>query len=240
MRFNARSAPSSEARAGSRRRSGRAALVVTAALVLLAASPLTSSPDAAAQPTSAASHPSVDALLRAFAAMPGLYARFHEEKHVALLSLPLESDGEIYFTPPGRMLRKVTSPTPSWALLEGDHVTLVSPGERRVLDLGQSPVVRGFVGAFRDVLAGDRAALERSYTLDFSSAGDDFTLTLRPREAQLSRFLRQLSLHGHGLALTRIRMVETSGDVTVTTFTQVDPARHYSADEHSRLFRLPE
>jgi len=235
MRFNARSAPSSEARAG--RRPGRVFIFASALLVLLAAAPLTSSPDVAAQP---AAHPSVDALLRAFAGMPGLFARFHEEKHVALLSLPLESEGEIYFAPPGRMLRKVTSPTPSWALLEGDQVTLVSPGERRVLDLAQSPVVRGFVGAFRDVLAGDRAALERSYTLDFSKTGDDFTLTLRPRAAPLTRFLRELSLHGHGLSLTSIRMVETSGDETLTTFSEVDPARHYSADQLSRLFRLPE
>jgi len=193
-------------------------------------------PRVEAQPT----RPTADTLLHTFASMPGLYARFHEVKHVALLSLPLESDGEIYFAPPGRMMRKVNTPTPSWALLEGDRVTLVSPGERRELDLASSPVVRGFVGAFRDVLAGDRAALERSYRIEFHSEGDEFTLTLRPREPQLARFLRELSLHGRGRALTRIRMLETSGDITETTFSDVDPARRYSPAELTRLFHLPD
>jgi len=194
------------------------------------------SPLADAQPSA----PTEAALLHAFAQMPGLHARFHEVKHVALLTMPLESDGEIDFAPPGRLMRKVTSPTPSWALLEGDRVTLAAPGERRVVDLGTSPVVRGFVGAFRDVLAGDRAALERSYQLEFSTRGDEFTLRLRPRNADLSRFLQELTLHGRGLALTRIHMVETSGDVTDTTFSDVDPARRYTAHEIATLFRLPD
>ncbi|NOY92099.1 MAG: outer membrane lipoprotein carrier protein LolA [Deltaproteobacteria bacterium] len=234
MRFSAKSAPSSDARRA------RAARVVGLGLALLSlalafASTRGFAPRAHAQPGAA---PSVDALLHAFAAMPGLYARFHEEKQIALLSLPVESDGEIYFAPPDRLMRKVTSPIPSRALLEGDRVTLVSPGERRVLDLGTSPVVRGFVGAFRDVLAGDRAALERSYHLDFSTEGEEFTLTLRPKRPALARFLRELRLQGRAHSLTRLHMLETSGDVTDTTFTDVDPARHYSSDDLARLFTV--
>lgn len=231
MRFNARSAPSSEPAA--RRLGARIGWLVALAALVGALSP-----PADAQPATPA--PSEVALLHAFAAMPGLYARFHEEKHVALLTLPIESDGEIYFAPPGRLMRKVTSPTPSWALLEAGRVSLASPGERRVVDLGTSPVVRGFVGAFRDVLAGDRVALERSYHLEFSTAGGEFTLRLRPKNPDLARFLQELNLHGRGLALTRIHMVETSGDVTDTTFSDVDPARRYTAADLARLFRLPD
>lgn len=189
---------------------------------------------------SAAQGEGADALLEAFAHMPGLYARFHEEKHVALLSVPLESDGEIYFAPPGRLMRKVTSPTPSSALLEGDRLTLVSPGERRQLDLGDNAVVRGFVGAFRDVLAGDRAALERSYRVVYHAEGEAFTLTLTPRRAELSRLLRTLTLRGTGRRLTSIHMVEANGDETTTTFSEVDAARRYSAAEQARIFRLPD
>jgi len=90
------------------------------------------------------------------------------------------------------------------------------------------------------VLVGDRVALERSYHLTFSTDGEAFTLTLRPKQPALARFLRELRLHGRAHSLTRLHMLETSGDVTDTTFTDVDPARHYSASDLARLFRLPD
>ncbi|MEM9195672.1 MAG: outer membrane lipoprotein carrier protein LolA, partial [Myxococcota bacterium] len=71
---------------------------------------------------------SLDRLLEGFSEMPGLSARFREEKRIALLAVPLRSEGEIHFAPPGKLLRRVNQPTESAALIEGDTLTLVSGG----------------------------------------------------------------------------------------------------------------
>ena len=48
--------------------------------------------------------PTVETLLAEFSHMPGLEARFREEKRIALLVLPLVSEGTIHFAPPARLV----------------------------------------------------------------------------------------------------------------------------------------
>jgi hypothetical protein len=52
-------------------------------------------------------------LLRGMASAPGVHARFHETKEIALLSAPIEADGEIFFVPPRRFARITTRPAPT-------------------------------------------------------------------------------------------------------------------------------
>jgi len=185
------------------------------------------------------SAPSLDALLDRFGEMPGMSARFREEKRIALLSVPVRSEGVLYFTPPGKLMRKVTSPTPSYALLDGGRLTFSSQGERQVVELGESPVLAGFVEIFRYVLAGDRAALERTYRVDYDTDGAEWTLTLKPRNEALGRFLDRMVLKGEGFAVQTMTMVEVSGDTTLTELFDVNPRRRFSAAEQRRLFRVP-
>lgn len=205
-------------------------------LALLSVAPPAFAPAEASAQESA---PSLDALLQRFAAMPGMSARFREEKRIALLAVPVRSEGVLYFTPPGKLMRKVTSPTESYALLEGDRLTFASEGERQVVELGESPVLAGFVESFRYVLAGDRAALERTYRVDYEREGAEWTLTLKPRNQQLARFLREMVLTGEGFAVKTMKMVEVSGDTTTTEIFDVNPRRRFSEAETRRLFRVP-
>jgi len=197
-------------------------------------------PPAFAPPASAQdSAPSLDALLQRFAAMPGMSARFREEKRIALLAVPVRSEGVIYFTPPGKLMRTVTSPSPSYALLEGGRLTFAADGERQVVELGESPVLAGFVESFRYVLAGDRAALERTYRVDYERDGAEWSLTLKPRNEALARFLQEMVLKGEGFAVKTMKMVEVSGDTTTTELFDVNPRRSFSDAETRRLFRVP-
>lgn len=211
----------------------------TAFWTLLALLSLAAPPALVAPATAQQSAPSLDALLRRFAAMPGMSARFREEKRIALLAVPVRSEGVIYFTPPGKLMRRVTAPTESYALLEGGRLTFASEGERQVVELGESPVLAGFVESFRYVLAGDRAALERTYRVDYEREGAQWRLTLKPRNEQLARFLREMVLEGEGFAVKTMTMAEVSGDVTTTEIFDVDPERRFSAAETRRLFRVP-
>ncbi|HJL05841.1 MAG TPA: outer membrane lipoprotein carrier protein LolA [Polyangiaceae bacterium LLY-WYZ-15_(1-7)] len=183
--------------------------------------------------------PSLDELLTAFRGMSGLSARFREEKRVALLAVPLRSEGEIHFAPPGRLLRRVTSPTPSAALIEDGRLTMTANGERQEIDLSSNPVVAGFVSSFRHVLAGDRAALEETYRIGYAREDDGgWELTLRPKGAPLDQFLERMVMRGRGTNVVEMRMVEVSGDTTVTTFHDVNVGRRWSEAELRRVFRL--
>tara|TARA_B100001750_G_C15507636_1_gene601500 strand:+ start:1152 stop:1805 length:654 start_codon:yes stop_codon:yes gene_type:complete len=185
-----------------------------------------------------ASAPTLDALLDRFGDMPGMSAHFREEKRIALLAVPVRTEGVLYFTPPGRLMRKVTSPAPSAALLEGDRLTFVSDGERQVVQLGESPVLAGFVESFRYVLAGDRAGLERTYRVQYTTDGAQWKLTLRPRNENLQRFLREMTLEGEGFSVATMKMVEVSGDTTTTELFDVNPRRRFTDAEVRRFFSL--
>ena len=182
--------------------------------------------------------PTLEALLQGFSSTRGLSARFTERKQIALLAAPLESEGEIYFAPPDKLLRRVTAPSPSVVLLDGRQLTMASNGRREQIDLSTQPVVASFVDSFRHVLRGDRAALERAYRVSFSRDGGAWRMVLRPKGQALRRFMSSLELRGEGSAIRSMRMVERSGDVTVTEFREVQPNRRFTPAQLRRIFRL--
>src|ERR1700712_3927458 len=63
-------------------------------------------------------------LMAAFSRMPGLEARFVEEKHLSMLARPLTSQGRLYFARPGLLLRRVEQPQKSEVLITPQQLTL--------------------------------------------------------------------------------------------------------------------
>lgn len=181
----------------------------------------------------------LDALLASFRGMTGLSARFVEEKTIALLATPIRSEGEVHFVAPGTLMRRVTSPTTSAALIERGRLTMVANGQRQEIDLTSNAVVGGFISSFADVLAGDRVALERTYRITYARLPDgDWKLTLRPKGAPLNQFLTEMEMIGNGRSVKTMRMIEVSGDVTLTTFRDVRLDRQFDDAERRQLFRL--
>lgn len=195
------------------------------AFVLCTASP------AVAQP------PTLDSLLREFSALPGLEARFVEEKRIALLAVPLRSEGRIYFSE-HRLMRRVTSPEESSALIEDGQLTMRSGERVEQLSISSNPVLRGFVESFRAVLAGDREVLERFYQTELTANDEGWELLLTPRNADLRRFLRSIRMRGSGVTIRDMRMIEVSGDETRTEFLDVNTQRRFTDAEASRIFRV--
>lgn len=182
--------------------------------------------------------PTLEALLARFAASPGFEARFVEEKRIALLAVPVRSEGHIWFAPPGRLMRRVERPDPSAALIADGRLRM-RQGERiEELTIDENPVLRGFIDSFRAVLAGDRAALERFYEATYTPSAESWELILRPRGGALARFLREIRLQGTGVVIREMRMTEVSGDETRTTFSDVDTQRRFSSSELRRIFRV--
>lgn len=188
--------------------------------------------------------PSIDAVLARMARIEGLHCRFEEEKRIALLSSPVRSEGTIDFArgtgASPRMARRTLRPSPQIVLIDGAELRMSDGRTSSRIDLASQPVVRSFVDSFLQLLVGNRAALERTYTLSLEAGEGEggWALLLRPRAAPLSSFLREIRFEGRGEALTRMVMTEVSGDVTTTRFTDVDARHRYDAAEAARAFSL--
>ena len=189
-------------------------------------------------PRAARAQDTLDQLLERFGRIEALECRFHEENRIALLSMPIVSDGTIHYVRPGRLARRVSTPSPQVILIEGSSLRMSEGGHDESIDLASQPVVRSFVDSIVQLLAGDRAALERSYVISMDGAPGGWRVTMRPRASPLSELLTSVVFEGSGTSLARMVMTEVSGDVTTTTFSDVDAARRYSPAEVSRLFSL--
>jgi hypothetical protein len=156
-----------------------------------------------------------------------------------LLAAPLVSEGTLHYATPGRLVRRTESPDLAVALLEGSRLRFRDAGGEQSLDLDAMPAARQFLESFTALVAGDRAALARSYDLEFVPQGATaWRLTMRPRVPALSRVFRAVEVAGDGVALRTLVVREVSGDVSETTFTEVRTDRRFSAEEAARVFRL--
>jgi len=188
--------------------------------------------------------PTVDTVLARMARIPGLHCAYREEKRIALLSSPVVTEGVIDYargaSPAAhRMARRTRVPSRDVVLIDAGELRMSDGRTTQRIDLASQPVVRSFVDSFLQLLVGDRAALERTYTLSLEPLPEgQWALLMRPRGAPLSQFLREIRFEGRGDALTRMVMTEISSDVTTTTFSDVDSAHRYSSAEAATVFSL--
>jgi outer membrane lipoprotein-sorting protein len=196
-------------------------------------------PSASTPPSAAQSQPSdAGVLLRAFASMPGLEARFAEEKHIALLAKPLVSSGRLYFARPGLLLRQVETPRASQVIITPDELRMHDADGDQIIDLRARKDVQPFIASLTWLFAGDRAALEGVYLLRFdrASGSEPWRLTLTPKAGPIARLIQYIRVIGSGLAVARVEVRETSGDETVTKILDANPARHFSSAELQHMF----
>lgn len=188
------------------------------------------------------------ALFARLAAVRGLEAAFEEQKHLALLALPLASKGRLYFHRPepggpAWLTRLVDSPEPASVRITPRELRLENRDGVEVVDLQKSDKVRTFVVSLVHVFAGDEAALRRSYDVAYEPDPEDgaaWTLALEPRVEPLDKLLRELRLAGRGEAVQRIEVHEPNGDRTITHIVRADPERVFDAAERQRLFGIGE
>ena len=156
-----------------------------------------------------------DALARA---KPGR-AAFHEKKFIALLDKPVESSGEIAFTPPARLEKRTTSPRAESVVVDGDVVTLDRGGRRQSMNLKEHPAVAVLVESIRATLAGDLGALTRTYSTALAGDTARWRLTLRPLDPDLGRLVEHIEIAGAQSQVKTVEIFQADGDRSVMTLT---------------------
>ena len=118
-----------------------------------------------------------------------------------------------------------------------DRVRFSDGSGTEEIALAARPELRSLVESMVWLLAGDIDALRGAYAIEFGlGVGERWTLTLTPRHEPLSHLIARMEVQGEGLGVDTIRVVETTGDQTVTRITDANPAREFSPEERARLF----
>jgi len=185
-------------------------------------------------------------VMQRFATSGGVEARFHESRQLAILNDPIESSGMLYFAPPDWLARHVTQPGESKVVVRDDRVTFRDETGVQTLELDSSEVARAVVGNTMVLMRGDLELLNEQYEATFrvqgsgeaGAAGALWTLDLTPRGRVVRKIIERLRVQGRGGKLVRMESLETSGDVTVTTFSEVKVGVEFSDAAREEIFSI--
>jgi outer membrane lipoprotein-sorting protein len=150
-------------------------------------------------------------------------ATFHEKKHLALLDRPVESTGELTFTPPDRMEKNTRTPKPERVTVDRDRLTLERGGKRHSLGLKENPAVAVLVESIRATLAGDMDAVVRAYSVALDGSPARWRLTLRPLDASAARIVERIDIGGERARVQTVEILQADGDRSVMTITPASP-----------------
>ena len=142
---------------------------------------------------------------------------FVEQHFLAVLNHPIESSGEMRYDAPDRLEKRTLLPRPENLALAGGTLTMERGGHTRVVDLHRYPQIQPFVESIRATLAGDRAALERVFHVEFAGSVGQWSLTLSPLDRQLAKSVAEVRIDGARDELLRVEIRQADGDRSLMT-----------------------
>src|SRR3979411_2920334 len=124
------------------------------------------------------------------------HVTFTEVQQLAMLDRPLQSSGELLYEAPDRLEKRTLRPQAQTLILEHDVLTARRGRRTHVMELRDYPQVLPFIESIRATLAGDRAALERFFRVQFDGTLAAWTLLLVPVDATLAGAVKDIRIEG--------------------------------------------
>ena len=144
-----------------------------------------------------ASEQAADALIARLAKPAPATIEFTEVRFSKLLREPLIVSGELGYSGPTSLDRRVTTPYRESTSIRGESVKVEREGEKpRSFALKHAPELRGLLAGFSAMLAGDAAALRKTFTVNATGNDDAWTLELIPPDTKLGRRLKAIEVTG--------------------------------------------
>lgn len=157
----------------------------------------------------------LETLLPALAARDPVRMRFAERHFVAILEQPIDTTGELRFSPPDRLEKRSLGPRSERLVLDGQTLTIERDGLRRSVDLASVPEAAALAQGLRAVLNGDAAALKRDFSVRVDGTRARWTLELVPRQASVARLIEHIRIGGEHGEVSTIDVQQSSGDRSV-------------------------
>ena len=172
---------------------------------------------AAVSTASAAQGVAADWILSALARPAPVRTDFVELRGSPLLKALLRLSGEYRRPDAATLVREVRSPYRETTTLRAGEATIARDGKPpRTFSLARVPELAGLQSSFGALLAGDRAGIERAYTLHADGSRERWTLTLAPKDKALAARVRDIVLYGQGAELRCIETRPAKGDLQRT------------------------
>ncbi len=194
----------------------------------------------AAAPAAAAEPRDLDALLAALARDPPQSIPFAEFHASRLLKQELVVTGTLEYAGTGKLARVVTAPYQERTDIDGDLVRIERAGrpERR-FSLARAPALGGLLVGISALLSGDRAALEREFTVAQRAAGDAWQLELTPLQAIAGVIASTLRVRGVADAPRCLTVLRDGRVASELLFGEAATAPDFAGSRASHCGALP-
>jgi len=186
-------------------RARRAAAVLSLGLCALAGVAGAAAPDA------------LDELMHALAARRHGHVSYTEVQHLAVLDQPLKSSGELLYDAPDRLEKRMLKPAPETLVLAHGVLSATRGKHTRVVELATAPQLAPLIESLRATLAGDRAALERIFSVQLEGDLARWTLRLTPRDRAAARTIAAVLITGERSDLRTVEILAADGDRSLLT-----------------------
>ena len=139
-----------------------------------------------------------DALIARLAKPAPATISFTEVRFSKLLRAPLIVSGDLGYSGPDSLDRRVNTPYREHTAIRGESVKVERDGEKpRSFALKHAPELRGLLSGFSAMLAGDAAALRRTFNVALTGDDDVWQLELTPTDTKARRRLQKIEVDGH-------------------------------------------
>lgn len=165
----------------------------------------------------------MDQLMAGLAQAKPAKVNFTEKKYIAQLDRPIESSGEMLFTPPDRLEKRTFKPKPERMVLDRDTLVLERGKNKYTMQLSDSPELAALIESIRATLAGDRRSLEFNFIVALQGPHDNWNLTLTPSTHDAQQKVKRIRLSGSHAEVREIEVLQGDGDRSVTTIEKIKP-----------------
>lgn len=163
---------------------------------------------------------------------------FVEVRFSSLLETPLVVSGQLQHRADGALVRRVESPYRETTELRGENVRVEREGAKpRQFSLDRAPELRGMLASFGALLKGDRALLDRYFTVSAQGTEARWEIHLAPRDAKLGKRLNSIVVSGADDAARCFTLTEPDSDASVMALGIAGPAALPQPIERAALAR---
>jgi hypothetical protein len=170
----------------------------------------------AAAPTSSPGS-GLDEVMGSLAQRQHGHVTFVEEHFLRVLDRPVESSGELLYDAPDRLEKRTLKPKPESLVLEHGVITARRGHRTYVLNLSDYPQIVPLIDSIRATLAGDRAALEHLFKVNFEGDLENWKLRLTPSDATVAKSVQEIRIEGARDAIHSVEIKNADGDRSLLT-----------------------
>jgi hypothetical protein len=162
-------------------------------------------------------------------ATPQLAGQFEQQKFIAVLSKPIQSQGNFSYQRHGNgdeakpfFMWQMTAPIKVAYFAAGEHFYLEQNGQKRDIEARKDPVLFGFLSVFVQVLGADFGEVEKHFEIFFeptskSAEAATWQMLLKPKNPLMTKTISHLMLTG-GAQVEQLSIHEPNGDHTDIRF----------------------